>query len=62
MGIVALGAELAFIDRTALPGLDADNLLVLDNKVEAAPGTAIRTCGWYVLEFHVLTSNKNGLS
>ncbi len=40
-----------------MPGLDANNLLVPDNKVEAAPGTAIRTRGWYVLEFHVLTSN-----
>jgi hypothetical protein len=55
MGIGALGAQLAFVHRVALPGLDADNLLVHDNKVEAAPGTAIRTRGWYVLEFHVFT-------
>ena len=47
VGIVALGAELAFVDRVTVPGLDADNLLVLDNKVEAAPGSAIRTRGWY---------------
>src|SRR5512138_495090 len=60
-GIVALGAELALVDRVTVPGLDADNLFVLDNKVESAPGSAIRTRGWYVLEFHVLTSNKNGL-
>ncbi len=58
MGIGSLGAELAFVDRVALPGLDADNLLVHDNKVEAAPGSAIRTRGWYVFEIHVLTSNK----
>ncbi len=57
-GIVALRAELAVIDRIAVPRCYADNLLVLDNKVEAATGPAIRTRGWYVLHFHVLTSNK----
>jgi hypothetical protein len=44
-----------------VPWRYADNLLVLDNKVEAATGTAIRACGWYVLHFHVLTSNKKNL-
>ena len=47
-----LGAELAFVDRVALPGCDSDNLLVLDNKVEAAPGSAIRTRSWYIFYFH----------
>jgi hypothetical protein len=59
MGIGALGAELAFVHRVALPGLDADNLLVYDNKVEAAPGSAIRTRCWYILEIHVLTPFNN---
>jgi len=37
-----------------VPWRYADNLLVLDNKVEAATGTAIRACGWYVLHIQSL--------
>ena len=55
-GIVALRAELAVVNRVAVPWRYADNLLVLDNKVEAATGPAIRTRGWYVLHFHKITS------
>ena len=45
--IVAFRAELAVVNRVAVPWRYADNLLVLDNKVEAAAGPAIRTRGWY---------------
>jgi hypothetical protein len=58
MSIVALRAELAVVNRVAVPWRYADNLLVTDNKVEAATGPAIRTRGWYVLHIHVLTSNR----
>jgi hypothetical protein len=56
MSIVALRAELAIVDRVAVPWRYADNLLVFDNKVEAAAGPAIRTRGWYVLYIHKNTS------
>ena len=59
--IVALRAELAVVNRIAVPWSYAHNLLVTDNKVEAATGPAIRTRGWYVLHIHVLTSNKKNL-
>jgi len=39
-----------------LPGSDSDNLPVLDNKIEAAARTAIRTRGWYIVYVHSHTS------
>jgi len=61
MRVIPLGAELALVDGTAVPWCDADNLLVLDNKVKAATTTAVRACCWYVFHVHVLTSNDNDL-
>jgi hypothetical protein len=61
MCIVTFGAEFALVYRIAVPWRDAYNLLVFDNKVKAATGSAIRARGWYVLYFHKITSYNCGL-
>jgi hypothetical protein len=58
VGLVAAYADLALVDGVAVPWLDAADFSIADSKIDAAPGAAIGTGAWYVLEIHVLTSDK----
>ncbi|MDV0440825.1 hypothetical protein McpAg1_00010 [Methanocorpusculaceae archaeon Ag1] len=45
-------AEFAFVDRTALAGLDVTDLAVFDDEIKGTAGTAVRAGSGYILNFH----------
>jgi hypothetical protein len=62
MGLVTANADLAFVHRVAVPWLDAGNPAVFNGKIDSAPGTAVGTGAWDILEIHSQTSYKNSFS
>ena len=46
----AFRAEFSFIDRTPLPGGDADYFAIADNEVQATSHATIRACRGHIVQ------------
>ncbi len=59
VGVAPFWAEFAPVDGCALPVRHVNDLAVADDKVEPAPGAAVRACRRYVFEIHYSPSGRD---